>query len=755
MKKTILLIALLFYSAFMFSQIDENTGWRSTGLTTAQLNALSGTLKTGLTIMDTTLGVVVSWNGSAFIPITSAGSFATLTGLARDNTDLNAELDLKADVSAIPTVINNLTSTSTTAALSAAQGKVLQDGKLSLSGGTMSGDIDFNYFYGLENMDFIDMTMNGVDDKFLRFILNDGATDQFWLAPDNGSGFETTLMYDYSDDEWQIDNVRIATVDDIAGGGTDDQTAAEVPITDSGLYFTGTNVETALQELGAGTAGGSFGIVASGTSVFTSATTQVVTHSLGYAPDISRILLSINTSASVLPHAYVSATSTTTISITTTNTGGSTINVGWAIFGTGSTTPLVGSEVATLLDTEIGSAVWRTDNQTATEVPFTPNGSIAATDVQAAIEEVRDEAGGGGLASTDIDTSAELAAILTDESGTAGGFVRATGATLVAPVLGVATATSINGRDITADGATLDGIDTGPEIKALYEAEDDTNAYTDTEKTKLGYLTLSDVWDGDAAKVVIAGAEQWTRKVTSLTSPAPNDSNYPTAKAVSDAINASKLLSRIAETTSKTAELTDVDGMIDFTSATDVVYTIPENASVAFDIGAIIMARRNGAGNVSIAYSGSATGDAARTYQYDESIGMLKTGTDTWVVINAPKPDYETITVALSDTTSDIVAADDVDSILMEFDMYVESVSCFVQTPGTATGFTIDININGTSILSTKLTTDATEQKSSDATIPAVISTNVLSAGDIINYDLTAVPTGAQRLKVSINGYRL
>lgn len=35
------------------------------------------------------------------------------------------------------------------------------------------------------------------------------------------------------------------------GGGTDDQTASEVPISDSGDYFTGTDVEGALQEVGA------------------------------------------------------------------------------------------------------------------------------------------------------------------------------------------------------------------------------------------------------------------------------------------------------------------------------------------------------------------------------------------------------------------------------------------------------------------------------------------------------------------------
>jgi hypothetical protein len=43
-----------------------------------------------------------------------------------------------------------------------------------------------------------------------------------------------------------------------------------------------------------------------------------------------------------------------------------------------------------------------TDDQTAAEVPFTPNGSISATNVQAAIQEVRDEAGGGESAVSSV-----------------------------------------------------------------------------------------------------------------------------------------------------------------------------------------------------------------------------------------------------------------------------------------------------------------------------------------------------------------
>lgn len=61
-----------------------------------------------------------------------------------------------------------------------------------------------------------------------------------------------------------------------AGGGTDDQTASEVPITDSGGYFTGADVEAALQELASGggsvdlSAPGPIGDVTPSTGAFTS-----------------------------------------------------------------------------------------------------------------------------------------------------------------------------------------------------------------------------------------------------------------------------------------------------------------------------------------------------------------------------------------------------------------------------------------------------------------------------------------------------
>lgn len=77
--------------------------------------------------------------------------------------------------------------------------------------------------------------------------------------------------------------------------------------------------------------------------------------------------------------------------------------------GTGSVDHTTTQAIADLGTGGSGGAVDSVNGETgavtldASEIPFTPNGSIAATDVQAAIQEVRDEAGGGGGAPTTVD----------------------------------------------------------------------------------------------------------------------------------------------------------------------------------------------------------------------------------------------------------------------------------------------------------------------------------------------------------------
>jgi len=71
--------------------------------------------------------------------------------------------------------------------------------------------------------------------------------------------------------------------------------------------------------------------------------------------------------------------------------------------------------------------------------------------------------------------------------------------------------TTVDGRDVSVDGTKLDGIEagatadqTGAEIKTAYEAEADTNAYTDAEKTKLTGIETGATADQTAAELLTA-----------------------------------------------------------------------------------------------------------------------------------------------------------------------------------------------------------------------------------------------------------
>lgn len=69
--------------------------------------------------------------------------------------------------------------------------------------------------------------------------------------------------------------------------------------------------------------------------------------------------------------------------------------------------------------------------------------------------------------------------------------------------------------------------------------------------------------------------------------------------------------------------------------------------------------------------------------------------------------------------------------------------------------FTVDINKNGTSILSTKLTIDNTEKTSKTASTPAVISNASWSDDDEFTVDIDQIGDGtAKGLKIALFGQR-
>jgi len=91
--------------------------------------------------------------------------------------------------------------------------------------------------------------------------------------------------------------------------------------------------------------------------------------------------------------------------------------------------------------------------------------------------------------------------------------------------------------------------------------------------------------------------------------------------------------------TSYTLVLTDNGKYITMNNAAANTLTIPTNASVAFDVGAVIMVAQIGAGATTITAStgvtlnGVSAGSGALSAQY-AGVSLLKIGTDAWLATN-------------------------------------------------------------------------------------------------------------------------
>lgn len=70
------------------------------------------------------------------------------------------------------------------------------------------------------------------------------------------------------------------------------------------------------------------------------------------------------------------------------------------------------------------------------------------------------------------------------------------------------------------------------------------------------------------------------------------------------------------------------------------------------------------------------------------------------------------------------------------------AVGAYVDTAGVTGTCTVDMNLGGSTILSTKITIDTTEKSSRDATTPAVISSTAITEGDILTIDIDDVHSG-------------
>jgi hypothetical protein len=116
----------------------------------------------------------------------------------------------------------------------------------------------------------------------------------------------------------------------------------------------------------------------------------------------------------------------------------------------------------------------------------------------------------------------------------------------------------------------------------------------------------------------------------------------------------------------------------------------------------------------------------------------------------------ESFVIAASDETTAITATTNKIKFRMPYAFTLTGVKASLSTAQTSGSiFTVDINETGTTILSTKLTIDNTEQTSVTAATAAVISDTALAADAEISVDVDQIGNGtAKGLKVVLLGYR-
>lgn len=113
-----------------------------------------------------------------------------------------------------------------------------------------------------------------------------------------------------------------------------------------------------------------------------------------------------------------------------------------------------------------------------------------------------------------------------------------------------------------------------------------------------------------------------------------------------------------------------------------------------------------------------------------------------------------TIGVAVGDETTAITTGTAKVTFRMPHAMTLTAVRASLTTVSSSGTPTVDINENGTSILSTKLTIDASEKTSTTAAAAAVISDTALADDAEITIDIDVAGTGAAGLKVWLIGTR-
>ncbi len=137
-------------------------------------------------------------------------------------------------------------------------------------------------------------------------------------------------------------------------------------------------------------------------------------------------------------------------------------------------------------------------------------------------------------------------------------------------------------------------------------------------------------------------------------------------------------------------------------------------------------------------------GDAA-----SQTTGLVYTNLN--LEVTAP-PTVTSLQVAGSDLVTPLTTGTSVAYFRAPADITLTEVRASLLTASTSGAVTVDINVNGSSILGTLLTIDQDEKTSLTAATPVVISNTVIASDDEVTVDIDGAGTGALGLIVTFIG---
>jgi hypothetical protein len=312
-------------------------------------------------------------------------------------------------------------------------------------------------------------------------------------------------------------------------------------------------------------------------------------------------------------------------------------------------------------------------------------------------------------------TSAQLAGVISDETGS-GALVFATSPTLVTPALGTpasGVATNLTGTaaGLTAGTVTTNANLTGDVTSVGNATTIAADAVDIAMLSATGTASSSTYLRGDNTWATVSGGGG-SGTVTSITPAADSGSGS-------------------AITTSGTLTSTGGDGVTTSVSGTTTTFAL--NINELTDVGTTTFgATTFGAGDY-IAVADASDSNNPKKVKMPVEIGM-----------------------AVSDETTDLTTGTAKITFRMPHAMTLTSVRANVNTAPVGSTITVDINEGGSTILSTKLTIDASEKTSTSASTPAVISDTALADDAEIKVDIDQIgsSTAGKGLKIWLIGYR-